>query len=175
MTTSRRKQSKPVFRTNVKNCFRRSAQALLLFVGIIAFMGAGDDAARFTNLGHRMMCVCGCSQILLECNHVGCSYSDHMRNELAASIERGDSDDLTLQGFVQKYGTTVIAAPASTGFGRVAWIMPFLALVVGITGTALLVRAWKNRPAQTTPSGVKPARGADLERFRDLAREETQE
>ena len=154
---------------------RKLAQAMLLVVGIIALMGAGDDAARFTSLGHRMMCVCGCSQILLECNHVGCSYSDHMRNELAASIERGDSDDLALQGFVQKYGTTVIAAPASTGFGSLAWIMPFLALAVGITGTAMLVRAWKKRPLQATPSGVKPVRGAELERFRAVAREDTLE
>jgi cytochrome c-type biogenesis protein CcmH len=153
----------------------RLAQALLLLVGIVGLMGAGDDAARFNSLGHKMMCVCGCSQILLECNHVGCSYSDHMRNELAAAIERGDSDDLALQGFVQKYGTTVIAAPASTGFDRLAWIMPFLALAVGIAATVLIVRAWKSRPALATPSGVKPVKGAELERYRELAREETRE
>ena len=39
-------------------------------------LGANGDSARFTDLGHRMMCVCGCNQILLECNHVGCTYSD---------------------------------------------------------------------------------------------------
>jgi cytochrome c-type biogenesis protein CcmH/NrfF len=41
-------------------------------------------------------------------------------------MDRGDNDDLVLQGFVQEYGPTVIAAPTSTGFNRVAWIMPFL-------------------------------------------------
>ena len=65
------------------------------------------------------MCVCGCSQILLECNHVGCTYSDRMRDELMPlALDRGENDDLTLQDFVQKYGPTVLAAPtapASTG------------------------------------------------------------
>ena len=78
------------------------------------------------------MCVCGCNQVLLECNHVGCTYSDRMRDELAAEFDRGDSDDLVLQAFVQKYGPTVLAAPTTTGFNRVAWIMPYLALVLGL-------------------------------------------
>ena len=85
------------------------------------------------------MCVCGCSQILLECNHVGCTYSDRMRNELMAALDRGENDDLTLQAFVQKYGPTVMAAPTATGFNRVAWIMPFLALVLGLLTTVFIV------------------------------------
>ena len=52
-----------------------------------------------------------------------------MRNELQASLDRGDNDDLTLQGFVQEYGPTVIAAPTAKGFNQVAWIMPFVVLI----------------------------------------------
>ena len=57
------------------------------------------------------MCICGCGQILLECNHVGCPDSDGMRNELMTAVSRGDSDSLVEQAFVQKYGPTVLAAP----------------------------------------------------------------
>jgi cytochrome c-type biogenesis protein CcmH len=147
-------------------------QCVLLVIVTVGLMGAGDQSARFNALGHRMMCVCGCSQILLECNHVGCQYSDRMRGELMAALDRGDSDDLVLQGFVQKYGTTVVAAPATTGFGRVAWIMPYLALVLGITTVVLIVRAWKGRPPNG--GGAPPISGADLERFRDQARKDTE-
>jgi cytochrome c-type biogenesis protein CcmH len=153
---------------------RRTAQVGLLLIAVVASMGAGDETSRFTDLGHRMMCVCGCNQILLECNHVGCSYSDRMRAELMAGIERGDSDDLVLQSFVQKYGTTVIAAPSTTGFNRVAWIMPFLALGLGILTTALIVRAWRNRPAPVAPGGVMPVSGTELEIFRRQAEKETE-
>src|ERR1700741_3719934 len=153
--------------------FKRAAQFALVLAAIFTFMGAGDDAC-FNDLGHRMMCVCGCNQILLECNHVGCQYSDRMRVELASAVSRGDSDDLTLQAFVQKYGTTVIAYPTTTGFNRVAWVMPFVALAAGITGLVLIVRAWKNRPAPALADGIRPVRGVELERLRDEVRKETE-
>ena len=41
---------------------------------------------------------------------------------------RPPSDDTILQGFVQKYGMTVLAAPGTSGFNSVAWLVPFIAL-----------------------------------------------
>jgi cytochrome c-type biogenesis protein CcmH/NrfF len=96
---------------------RRSAQLIVLTLVVFALLGAGDESARVNDLGHRMMCVCGCNQILLECNHVGCAYSERMRAELVAAVDRGDNDDLTLQGFVQKYGTNVMATPRPASIG----------------------------------------------------------
>ena len=158
----------------MKKRFPRFAQIALLLCALFALLGAGDENARFDKLGHGMMCVCGCSQILLECNHVGCAYSTRMRDELAAGLERGDNDDLIMQSFVQKYGTTVIAAPTSTGFNRVAWIMPYLALVLGLVTVVLVVRAWRGRPLPAAPGGIAPVEGAELERFRDEARKDTE-
>jgi cytochrome c-type biogenesis protein CcmH len=153
--------------------FRHSLQTTLLCVAVFACLGASDEGARFTSLGHKLMCVCGCSQVLLECNHVGCTYSDRMRGELMAGIDRGENDDLALQDFVQKYGPTVLAAPTATGFNRVAWIMPFLALVLGVMTTIFIVLAWRKRPALAAPGGVLPVSGAELERFRTQARKDT--
>lgn len=155
-----------------KLAMRRAAQVGLLCVAIFAFLGAGDENARFSDLGHRLMCVCGCNQILLECNHVGCNYSDHMRDELIAAINHGDNDDLVLQAFIQKYGTTVLAAPTQTGFNRVAWIMPYLALVLGLGVVTLIVRAW-GRKAVALREASGPADPA-LKPFRDQAQRETE-
>ncbi len=157
------------------NSVRRSLEVTLLCLAVFAFLGAGDEPARFNSLGHKLMCVCGCSQVLLECNHVGCTYSDRMRGELMAGLDRGENDDLTLQDFVQKYGPTVLAAPTATGFNRVAWIMPFLALVLGLLTTILIVLAWKKRPALAAPGGVLPIGGMELEQFRRQARKDTEE
>jgi len=158
---------------NMKSFGTRAAQVALVVVAVFTFLGVGDEDARFKNLGHHMMCVCGCSQVLLECNHVGCQYSDRMRTELIAALDRGDNDDLVLQSFVQKYGTTVVAAPATTGFGRVAWVMPFVALLAGIATLIFIVRAWKMRPTPALADGIPPARGAELERLRDQVDKET--
>ena len=161
-----------IFTANLR--VRRSLQTAGLAVGLLLLLGAGDSGARFNDLGHRMMCVCGCNQILLECNHVGCKYSDRMRDELMAALDRGDSDDLTLQAFVQKYGTTVIAAPTTKGFNQIAWVMPFVALALGLATVVLVVRAWKNRPNPAIADGIKPLRGSELESFRAQAQKETE-
>ena len=158
---------------STKKTAKRIVQLASLFLVLLIFIGAGDESARFNDLGHRMMCVCSCNQILLECNHVGCAYSTRMRNELAAALDRGDNDDLVLQSFVQKYGTVVIAAPTTKGFNRVAWIMPYLALVLGIGGVVLIVRTWRGRPLLLPAGAVKPATGPELEHFRDQARKDT--
>jgi cytochrome c-type biogenesis protein CcmH len=163
-----------------KAALRRAAQVGLLCLAIFAFLGAGDESARFNDLGHRLMCVCGCNQILLECNHVGCNYSDHMREELLASINHGDNDDLVLQAFIQKYGTTVLAAPTQTGFNRVAWIMPYAALVLGLGVVVMVVGAWRRNPPPSPTGGLGtgspygPGSDPELERFRDQAQRETE-
>jgi cytochrome c-type biogenesis protein CcmH/NrfF len=159
-----------------------------LFLGMLLLLGAGDDSARIDRLGHQMMCVCGCNQILLECNHVGCSYSTRMRDELTASVTRGDSDNGVLQWFIQTYGTTVLSVPTNRGFNRIAWIMPYLALVMGIGTVVLIAGAWRKRPpgssgppAGGNSSGQGPRSGgsssssdSELDRFREQARRETE-
>ena len=149
-----------------------AAQLLLIGVLAIGFMGADTDA-RFNRLGHQMMCMCGCNQVLLECNHVGCAYSERMRNELTAGLERGDNDSLVLQSFVQKYGNTVLAAPTSSGFNVIAWIMPFAVFALA-TGIAVwLVRMWRARPVAQTVAQPNLAAG-ELDALRRKAREETE-
>lgn len=164
-------------RLNLFSKFRtrsgKAVKAVILFTAVFVLLGAGDPATRFNEIGHQMMCVCGCKQILLECNHVGCPDSDGMRNELMAAVDRGDSDSLVEQAFVQKYGPTVLAAPTMRGFDRAAYIIPPVALILGFGLIVLVIRAWKNRPAPAIADGLRPLRGAELEQFRDQARKET--
>lgn len=153
---------------------RRWRQIGLLILTVLLLLGAGDNDARFRDIGHRMMCTCGCGQVLLECNHVGCQSSDKMRNQLLAALDRGDNDDLILQGFVQEYGPTVVAAPSTTGFNYVAWVMPFIALAVGMAFVVFVVRAWKNKPTPALADGITIPRGGELDEMRRRAREETE-
>jgi cytochrome c-type biogenesis protein CcmH len=153
---------------------RRALQLAVLCVSVFVFLGAGDSDARFKDLGHRMMCTCGCGQILLECNHVGCQSSDKMRNQLLAALDKGDNDDLILQGFVQDYGPTVLAAPGTKGFNVVAWIMPFAVLALGITFVTYVVRSWKNKPAPALADGITVPRGDELDALRKQARKDTE-
>ncbi len=149
----------------------RVAGAVL--IGALLLMGASDNTSRVEKLGHQMMCMCSCGQILMECNHVGCTYSDTMRHELTAAVDAGKTDQEVLAMFVEKYGTTVLAAPTHSGFDRVAWILPYVALIGGIGGVALIVRAWHKRQVPAMAAAGSGLSSAELSRLREQARKET--
>jgi len=144
-----------------------------IFAGMLLLLGAGDNSARVDRLGHQMMCVCGCNQILLECNHVGCSYSTRMRDELVAAVDRGETDNGVLQWFILNYGTTVLTVPTNRGFNRIAWIMPYLVLVVGIGLVVLIVGVWRKRSLLKSAGLPSAIQTGELDRFREQARRET--
>ena len=120
----------------------KTAQALALAVAVCFSLGASDAGSRFNDLGHRLMCTCGCAQLLGECNHVGCPESGRELAELSAGIAAGKSDKEILDSFAAKYGATVLAAPTTEGFNLVAWIAPFAVFAAALLGTVLLVRRW---------------------------------
>lgn len=153
---------------------RRVLQLSVIFLGLMFTMGASDANSRFESLGHKMMCQCGCNQVLLECNHVGCTTSEQMRAELTAAIATGADDQTILQRFVAKYGPVVLAAPTHHGFDRVAWIMPYAALFGGILLCILLARVWKSRMKPAYASAAPDANAAQLDSYRERARQETE-
>jgi cytochrome c-type biogenesis protein CcmH len=146
--------------------------ALLLAVCLVGALGTGaaDNGARFDDIGHKLMCTCGCGQVLLQCNHLGCPSLARESDELHADLAHGDSDNAILIAFQNEYGPTVLAAPMLTKFNMIAWIMPPLLLGLGILGTVVLVRRWRQRAAAMPPV----VRGAEFHAMREKIRRETQ-
>ncbi len=129
----------------------QSAAACLL---VLVMLGAADSSSRFGRLGHEMMCVCGCGQILLECNHVGCPDSDRMIGELRQQLASGSADTPILNWFSAKYGPTVLAAPIRGGFDNVAWITPLVVFLMATAGTGVLITMWRKRTAHQAPASA---------------------
>jgi cytochrome c-type biogenesis protein CcmH len=153
---------------------QRIACVVLVFALALFTLGAGTETQRFEKVGHQLMCSCGCNQVLLECNHVGCPSSEGMRKELLAGLKASSNDQDTLKLFVDKYGPTVLAAPTMVGFNRVAWIMPFAVFVLGIGLVIVVVRNWKLRPAAMTSASPEVPSSDELKSFRERARQETE-
>jgi cytochrome c-type biogenesis protein CcmH len=150
----------------------QSAAVCLLAV---VMLGAGDSSSRFGKLGHEMICVCGCGQILLECNHVGCPDSDRMIGELRQQVAGGGSDTLVLNWFSAKYGPTVLAAPIRGGFDNVAWITPMAVFLLAIVGTGVLISFWKKRSRPGTAfAGMPGETPSNQDELRDRIRRETE-
>jgi cytochrome c-type biogenesis protein CcmH/NrfF len=147
----------------------KSLQAVALAVAVCFSLGATDASSRFNDLGHRMMCTCGCAQLLGECNHVGCPESGRMRDELSAAISGGADDKAILASFSAKYGPTVLAAPTTLGFDLVAWIAPFAVFAAAMLGTVLLVRHWSLGKTQLATQPGSP----EMDALREQIRRET--
>lgn len=147
----------------------RALQAVALAIAVCFSLGATNASSRFSDLGHRLMCTCGCAQLLGECNHVGCPESGRMRDELSASISGGAADQAILTSFSTKYGPTVLAAPTTHGFDLVAWIAPFAVFAAAMLGTVLLVRHWSIGKTQVAAQPSSP----EMDVLREQIRRET--
>jgi cytochrome c-type biogenesis protein CcmH/NrfF len=147
----------------------KAAEALLLAVSVVFSVGASDSSSRLDHLSHQLMCMCGCSQVLGECDHAGCPDRDKELADLSAEISAGDTDQQILSSFAAKYGAVVLAAPTTHGFDLVAWIAPIAVFAAALLGTILLVRQWSIGRTQTAPQPSNP----EIDALREKIRRET--
>jgi cytochrome c-type biogenesis protein CcmH/NrfF len=153
--------------------YKRSLQILLVIFVAFTMLGASSPSARFNRLGHNLMCTCGCSQILLECNHMGCPDSPGLIAALHSQIDAGASDDAIYKSFAAKYGPTVLASPNRGGFDDVAWIGPFAFLLLGIVLILLLLRLWQRRQASLAATLPEIPPTPETDPLRQRIRDET--
>jgi cytochrome c-type biogenesis protein CcmH len=151
---------------------KRLARILLLPFVLVLLMGADNQEARFQNLGSKIMCTCGCSQMLLKCNHIGCPNSDQMRKELRTNVLKSSDDEDVLNWFRKTWGITAVVEPSTHGFELLAWVLPFAGIAVGLTLVLLVIRSWKLRSATVAPGDMNLA--PELELMRAKARRETE-
>jgi cytochrome c-type biogenesis protein CcmH len=158
---------------------------LAIALAFVPLRVVAQKTDRAKSLGTKLMCMCGCGQILTQCNHINCPSSGPMLKELDAHVTKGEADDLIIQDFVQEYGEKVLSAPPSTGFNSIAWYIPGAAFVIGLAVVIMVIRLWRQRDVdrlasvlaappvpQNSASGLADVR---LERARQQADRETEE
>jgi cytochrome c-type biogenesis protein CcmH/NrfF len=170
---------------------RRRLIALIftVVVGIAAAMLPlrvdAQKTERAKVLGAKLMCMCGCGQILTQCNHINCPSSGPMLKELDQHVASSEADDLIVQDFIQEYGEKVLSAPPTHGFNSIAWYIPGVAFALGLGIVVTIIRLWRGRDvarlasASAAPdAAATPAsefRAVQLERARQQADRETEE
>src|SRR6202051_3647814 len=137
---------------------------------------AQQPSNRAHQIGGKFMCMCGCNQVLSQCNHVGCTVSTTMLKEVDQALARGDSEDAITQAFVQEFGTKVYAEPPHSGFSLVAWSMPAVYLAVGLVLVLFVITRWRKRPVHAVSGVASSSRISPemVERARLRAARETQ-
>ena len=125
-------------------------------------------------LGMKLMCMCGCGQVLVQCNHINCPSSAPMLKELDEHVARGEADNLVVQDFVQEYGEAVLSEPPNRGFNRVAWLLPGIAFAAGLAIVTMVIVTWRKRVPVQAPKPKQVSEEA-LRRARELVDKETEE
>ena len=145
----------------LRNPFRsHSAGTFFLFGLLLLYPTIGTaDSDRSKALGSKLMCICGCQQVLTECNHINCPSSVPMRKEVNDKLAAGMTDDQLLHSFVEKYGTVVRAAPTFSGaFNKTAWLTPFAVLLAGVAGLIFYLRRIKSTTVPPAPATVESSK-----------------
>ncbi len=75
-----------------------------------------------------------------------------MKAYIARRIDQGWSKQRIIDGLVDEFGTQVLATPPKSGFDLIAWIVPALAVALGLAAIPVVARTWARRapPEQAT-------------------------
>ncbi len=68
-----------------------------------------------------------------------CTPAANITDEVIQLLNTGRSKEEIIQYFVKTYGERILAAPTKKGFNLTAWILPFLAVVIGGAGIYLFL------------------------------------
>ena len=134
---------------------------------LTASLSHAADRERVNEISQKLMCTCGgCNTTLGFCPHnVTCPNAVPMKAEIARMLDDGKDETVILAAFIDKFGPSVLSAPTTSGFNLTAWVMPFLALAIGVMAVIFLGRRFRSRWPKEAPA-------ADASQYQQRVEEE---
>ena len=141
---------------------------------VFSLVLGGDVALRAAErptlaaISQGLTCQCGCGLTVANCNHPTCSFSVPVREQIESMIGQGKSGAQIIAFYRQKYGEKILSAPTTEGFNMVAWVMPFLVVVLGGAVIVYTANRWRSLPAaggtsaESRPESDSPQFDAEL-------------
>jgi cytochrome c-type biogenesis protein CcmH len=146
----------------------RLASALFVIVlGLLAAPLAGAaEPPRAADLEAELVCPV-CETTLDQSN---APVAERMKAFIRERIAAGDSEQEIKDALVAQFGPGVLAEPPGGGFGLLAWLIPLVAVVIGVVVVAALVRGWSRRRGEAVADapldpGVEQRVDEELARF----------
>ncbi|MEW6489833.1 MAG: cytochrome c-type biogenesis protein [Thermodesulfobacteriota bacterium] len=101
-----------------------------------------------------------------------CSGGDQMRAAIRRMLGEGKPKEEILQYFVAQFGEEILTIPPKRGFNLVAYIGPFVGLVIGALSAIFVVRRWSAAGAR---GGVRSGGPAEPPPLDEAARRRVEE
>ena len=116
-------------------------------------------------VGERLACLCRtCNNTVGDCPMLQCHYASPAKQKIGEMQAAGRSDDEIVQAFVKEAGLEALSSPPTTGFSSLAYIMPWIALALGLGVIYLFIRRFHPKRATAGAPELDPE---VLQRYRD--------
>ena len=125
---------------------------IVLLAAVAGLLIGQDGTALVTpsvrRVGMRLACLCAtCRNTVGDCAMLECGYCKPARLKIAQMQAEGKTDDEIVASFVKENGIQALASPPTSGFSLLAWVMPFVAIALGLVAIAWFVRRFGARRA----------------------------
>ena len=131
-----------------------------ILLAVVAGLLIGQDGASLVTepvrrVGSRLACLCAtCRNTVGDCAMLECGYCKPARLKIAQMQAEGKSDDEIVASFVKENGMQALASPPTSGFSLLAWVIPFVAIGLGLVAIAWFVKKFGARRAPTSVPGM---------------------
>jgi cytochrome c-type biogenesis protein CcmH len=89
--------------------------------------------------------------------------AQEMKAQIDDRLAKGWTERQIIDEFVKEFGPTILATPDKSGFDLVAWLVPGVAILVGLCAVPFVTRAWARRRAPS-PAPAGPLSDEDAAR-----------
>ena len=146
--------------------------ACLLFVAISLAQTSDMLDPNIRRVGEKLACLCGgCKNSVCSCPMLGCHYATPRREQIRTALAAGQKDQDIVDAVVKEQGIQALVTPPAEGFNILAWLMPFIAIGVGLLLIALFIKHMSAKRAAAAGAPDVPAEV--LDRYHDQIEKET--
>ena len=136
----------------------------LLSCGLLAWTPARSEAAaeitpeQIKEVAADMVCLCGsCNrESLATC--VCTAFAVPQRAAIGRLLVEGESPEQIVAGYVESFGTQVLASPPG-GYRVVGFLTPVVILLVGVVVVRTVLVSWRRSPKAAESGETPPAKG----------------
>ncbi|HJX09457.1 MAG TPA: cytochrome c-type biogenesis protein CcmH, partial [Candidatus Binatia bacterium] len=133
---------------------RRLIIAWFLFIACASFAADAPDLEEQTRaISTELRCVV-CQNLSIADSPS--EMAQQMRAIVREQLQAGKSPQQIKDYFVTKYGGWVLLKPATQGFSLLVWVVPFVALFIGLALGTFFIRRWAAKKRSAQPVAADP-------------------
>lgn len=117
----------------------------LLSIAAFGSRSAPTAQDRVNAISETVKCPVCAGESVLESNAPA---SVEIRRQIAEQVQQGQTNEQIRSYYAAKYGEAILLTPSASGVNALVWILPVVALAIGIAVLVIVFRRWSTTPEQ---------------------------